>query len=179
MRRPPLQAALPGREKDVTTPDPDRRDLPNGRDVGSSGDDGDLWQKLLADNERAIRASAPREPSARERAAAQPPFRLGDAPGSHRSEAVGELWEPPAPQPSWSELDRPARIRRAGRMIATVAALGLALGAWSWLSTMAGTPGGDPGSTIQQVEEAPNAVPATSPASTSTPVVPTSTVSIG
>ncbi|CAM5637050.1 MULTISPECIES: hypothetical protein [Streptomyces] len=157
----------------MTIPDPDRRGIPNGRD------DGDLWQKLLTDNEQAIRASAPREPSARERAAAQPSFKPDSGPQGYRVEAVGDLWEPPAPQPSWWELDRPARIRRAGRMLATVAVLGLALGAWSWLSTMAGAPGGDPGTTIQQVEEAPDAVPATSPAPTSTPAVPTPTVSIG
>lgn len=173
----------------MTTPDPDRQGTPDDPDVTPSGA-GDVWLKFLADNEPAIRKSAPKEPSAQERATARPPRRLdadrqnprrprpGHTPADDRTEAVGDLWRPDGPRPAWRELDSPARLRRAGRVIATVTAIGLALGAWSLLSTTAGAPGDEPGgSTVQEVEEAPDAIPTTSPGSTA--VEPTPTVAIG
>ncbi|MBB6417850.1 hypothetical protein [Streptomyces sp. AK010] len=91
---------------------------------------------------------------------------------------MGELWQPVDPRPAWRDLDGPARLRRTGRVIGTAAAIGLALGAWSLLSTTAGAPSGDPGgSTVQEVEEAPGAIPTTSPGSSA--VVPTPTAPIG
>ncbi|WP_202509769.1 hypothetical protein [Streptomyces sp. SID5643] len=62
-------------------------------------------------------------------------------------------------------------------MIATVAAIGLALGAWSLLSTMAGTPNDGPrGGTVQEVEEVPEALPTTSPGSTAVEPAPTAPI---
>ncbi|MFF9121309.1 hypothetical protein ACF09Y_38140 [Streptomyces massasporeus] len=62
-------------------------------------------------------------------------------------------------------------------MTATVAAIGLALGAWSLLSTVAGTPNDEPGGgTVQEVEEAPEVVPTTSPGSTAVEPAPTAPI---
>ena len=162
----------------MTTPEPDRQGTPDGSDATPSGT-GDVWLKFLADTERAIRESAPKEPSARERASARPPRRLDagrqqppgrrpdHAPTDDRADAVGEVWQPESPGPAWRELDGPARLRRAGRVIATAAAIGLALGAWSLLSTTAGDPAQEPGvGRVQDVEEAPAAFPTTSPGPT-------------
>ncbi|CAM5703135.1 hypothetical protein SAFG77S_00198 [Streptomyces afghaniensis] len=91
----------------------------------------DVWLRFLTDSEHAIRASAPREPSAQERAAGlrlRPPY------------AVGDLWQPEDlwVRVAWRDLDRRAKVRRVGRVVATAAAVALALGAWSQLSTGAG-----------------------------------------
>ena len=105
----------------------------------------DVWLRFLTDSEHAIRASAPREPSARERAAGR---RLQPPP------TVGDLWQPEDlwVRVAWRDLDRRARVRRAGRVVATAAAMALALGAWSQLSA---GPGTRPGTgTVRQVEEA-------------------------
>lgn len=141
-----------------------------------------VWRMFLADNEHAIRASAPREPSARDRT---PGWRPGpaigtdpavgpavgpvmepaadsavdpDTPVGRRSDTVGEPWRPEDPWtgPAWRELDGRARFRRVGRMIGTAAAVALALTAWSQLSTGPGTPGGGPADTIgRRLEESP------------------------
>ncbi|AQS67558.1 hypothetical protein [Streptomyces pactum] len=109
-----------------------------------------VWRKFLEDDEHAIRASAPREPAARERTSG---WRPGPPP-----DVVGEPWDPEDPWagPVWRELDGRARIRRVGRVIGTAAAVALALTAWSQLSTGPGTPGGGPADTIgQHLEESP------------------------
>jgi hypothetical protein len=106
-----------------------------------------VWLRFLTDSEHAIRASAPREPSARERAAGrqlQPPH------------TVGDLWQPEDlwVRVAWHDLDRRAKVRRVGRVVATAAAVALALGAWSQLSAGAGT-GTRPGTgTVRQAEGA-------------------------
>lgn len=116
----------------------------------------DVWLRFLTDSEHAIRASAPREPSARERAAGrrlQPPH------------AVGDLWQPEDlwVRVAWSDLDRRAKVRRVGRVVATAAAVALALGAWSHLSADAG-PGTRPGTgTVRQVEGATARLPTATP----------------
>ncbi|MEU0898291.1 hypothetical protein [Streptomyces massasporeus] len=162
----------------MTTPEPDRQGTPDESDATPPGA-GEVWLKLLADDERAIRESAPKEPSARERASARPARRLDanrqhtrgprpdHTPAHDRTEAVGDLWQPEGPEPAWRELDGPARLRRAGRVIATVAVISLALGAWSLLSTTAGTPSDEPDvhtvqevEEVEEVEEAPAPVPA-------------------
>ncbi|MDG9715458.1 hypothetical protein [Streptomyces sp. DH24] len=147
----------------------------------------EVWLKFLADSESAIRASAPREPSARERARArhrpldavdraadggtteqdvrrQPPHRPADP----ETRPVGDVWQPEDPWagPAWRELDGRARLRRVVRVIATAAAITLALGAWSLLSIGAGTPSGTPnGTTVEQLEGAPGGVPTATHAS--------------
>ncbi len=60
------------RETAVTTPDPTGRGTPHDPEHTPSHG-GDVWLKFLADNERAIHDSAPREPSARERTIGRPP----------------------------------------------------------------------------------------------------------
>jgi hypothetical protein len=123
----------------------------------------DVWLRFLTDSEQAIRASAPREPSAKERAAGrqlQPPY------------AVGDLWQPEDlwVRVAWRDLDRRAKVRRVGRVIATAAAVALALGAWSHLSTGVGT-GTRPGTgTVRQVEGATARLPTATPFPSSTPV---------
>ncbi|MFH8897641.1 hypothetical protein ACH4HG_14775 [Streptomyces coeruleorubidus] len=123
-----------------------RRETPDEPD-GTPPVPDDVWLRFLTDSEHAIRASAPREPSAREREAGrrpQPPH------------TVGDLWQPEDLRVpvAWRDLDRRARVRRVGRVVATAAAVALALGAWSQLSAGAGT-GTRPGTgTVRQVEGA-------------------------
>ncbi|MEU0224304.1 hypothetical protein ABZ177_08130 [Streptomyces sp. NPDC006284] len=134
----------------------------------------DVWRRFLQDDERAIRASAPREPSARER--------LPDGGGPDAgpwagpaSAGVGEPWHPEDPwaRPAWRELDTRARLRRTGRVIGTAAALALALTAWSQLSAGGGTPGGGPADTIGRRPEGP--VPSTAATLAPTATGPAST----
>ncbi|GAA3506380.1 hypothetical protein GCM10019016_134950 [Streptomyces prasinosporus] len=137
----------------------------------------DVWQRFLTDDEHAIRASAPREPSARQRASGrwpQPP-RTDDGTEQRyaAADAVGDLWRPDDPWegPSWRDLDGRGKVRRAGRVVGTAAAIALALGAWSQLSTGAGAPAGTTGDTVlQQSEDA----PAELPTATSRPAGPAS-----
>jgi hypothetical protein len=154
----------------VTTQGPGGQGTPEERDGTLSASE-EVWLKFLTDSEGAIRGSAPREPSARERAPGRHP-RTIDADRTERrsrypheaqadceTDAVGELWQPDDPRvvPTWRELDGRARLRRVGRVIVTAAAITLALGAWSWLSTSADAPGERPhGTIVQQMEDAPH-----------------------
>ncbi|MFJ8050249.1 hypothetical protein [Streptomyces luteogriseus] len=140
----------------MTTEEPDGRGTPR-EPHGVPPVPDEVWLRFLTDSESAIRLSAPREPSARERAAGrqlQPP------------RAVGDLWQPEDlwVRVAWRDLDRRSKVRRAGRVVATAAAVALALGAWSQLSTGAGTGHRPDGSTVRQVEGA------TARLSTATPV---------
>ncbi|MEU3510739.1 hypothetical protein ABZ733_23145 [Streptomyces longwoodensis] len=101
------------------------------------------WGKFLRDTEEAIRRSAPREPSARERASGAGVDHVGvdhvgvdhvgvngagvngvggdDAGGDDAgvNDAVGEVWcpgESPA-APAWRQLDPAARVRRLARFL--------------------------------------------------------------
>ena len=231
-----------GKRGNMTASGPGGGATPEERD-GTPSVPEEVWRKFLADSERAIRATAPREPSARERAQGhrpRPPATgpardehrepgpgtgalpgSGDAhpaephpgadadtflgtgalpgsdarpapdlrpgadarpapdprpgayprprprpgvvrPGSGASpsgegvDAVGDLWCPQEPWagPAWCELDGRARLRRAGRVVGTAAAVALALTAWSQLSTGPGTPARGPGDTIgRRLEE--------------------------
>jgi hypothetical protein len=146
----------------VTTEEPGGRGTPR-EPHGVPPVPDEVWLRFLADSESAIRLSAPREPSARERAAGrqlQPPH------------AVGDLWQPEDlwVRVAWRDLDRRSKVRRAGRVVATAAAVALALGAWSQLSTGAGTGHRPGGSTVRQVEGA------TARLSTATPVPSASSV---
>ncbi|MFD8522685.1 hypothetical protein ACFV2D_22125 [Streptomyces capillispiralis] len=149
----------------MTAQGPDDGGTPEERD-GTPSLPEDVWQRFLTDTEHAIRATAPREPSARRRvpgAWPPPPHTGGTGPGPDTgSEPVGELWRPDDPWdgPSWRDLDGRARLRRAGRVVGTAAAVALALAAWSQLSTGAGAPAEGPGDTVlQQSEEAPAELP--------------------
>ncbi|WP_435879603.1 hypothetical protein [Streptomyces flaveolus] len=215
----------------MTASGPDGGATPEEQD-GTPSVPAEVWRKFLADSEEAIRATAPREPSARERSQGhrpRPPAtgpardgRLGAGPGTggfpgsgdaHPApdplldadadtflgtgalpgsdarpspdlrpgayprprprpgavrpgsgaspggdgvDAVGDLWCPQEPWagPAWRELDGRARLRRAGRVVGTAAAVALALTAWSQLSTGPGTPARGPGDTIgRRLEE--------------------------
>lgn len=139
----------------MTTEEPDGRGTPH-EPSGIPPFPDEVWLRFLTDSESAIRVSAPREPSAEERAAGrrlQPPH------------AVGDLWQPEDlwVRVAWGDLDRRAKVRRAGRVVATAAAVALALGAWSQLSTGAGA-GHRPGeSTVRQVEGATARLPTATP----------------
>ncbi|MGX1562189.1 hypothetical protein [Streptomyces sp. NPDC055506] len=139
----------------MTTEGPGGRGNPDEPDGVPSIPD-EVWLRFLSDSEHSIRASAPREPSAKERAAGrrlQPPH------------SVGDLWQPEDlwVRVAWRDLDRRAKARRAGRVVATAAAVALALGAWSQLSTGAGT-GHQPGTgTVRQVEGATARLPSATP----------------
>lgn len=143
----------------MTAQRPDDGGTPKERDDGTPSLPEDVWQRFLTDNERAIRATAPKEPSALQRTR---PGADDGAPREDAVEAVGDLWHPDDPWdgPSWREMDRRARLRRVGRVVGTAAAIALALGVWSQLSTGAGTPEEGPGDTVlQQSEEAPAELP--------------------
>lgn len=132
----------------------------------------DVWLLFLTDSERAIRASAPVEPSARQRAAVRRsvPTQRDDGPGDDVAEAVGDLWHPEEPWegPSWRDLDGRARLRRIGRVVGAAAAIALALGAWSHWSTGAGGAPGGPGDTVlQQSEDLPTGLPTATSSPTS------------
>ncbi|MFJ8953130.1 hypothetical protein ACIRO1_23730 [Streptomyces sp. NPDC102381] len=73
------------------------------------------WRKFLTDSEHAIRRTAPREPSAHERAASSP---------AHE-EPVGELWTPKGHDPvrRWHDLSRRERSRRCARLVGAVTTL--------------------------------------------------------
>ncbi|MFC8218578.1 hypothetical protein ACFUTY_10420 [Streptomyces sp. NPDC057362] len=128
-----------------------------------------VWRLFLEDDERAIRASAPREPAARDRFPGRQPEPPADRPArpvrssspsspSLTSDTVGEAWRPEDrwAGPAWRELDGRARARRVGRVLGTAAAVALALTAWSQLSTGPVTPGSGPAETIgQRLEESP------------------------
>lgn len=86
-----------------------------------------VWFEFLTDTEAAIQESAPKEPSARERAGAPVPGETPDFP------FVGEPW-----QPGGTCSDRPRRrlgaresLRRAGRLSGALATLALLLGLFS------------------------------------------------
>lgn len=120
----------------------------------------EVWLRFLTDSESAIRASAPREPSARERAAGRQP---------QPAHTVGDLWQPEDlwVRVAWRDLDRRARTRRVARVVATAAAVGLALGAWSQLTTGAGDRPGDPA--VRQVEGATVPLPTPTPLPSGSP----------
>jgi hypothetical protein len=140
---------------------------PQGREPTPSLPD-DVWQRFLMDDEHAIRASAPKEPSALQRAARPWPRPAPAADAAERergsAEAVGDLWHPDDPWegPSWRSLDGRARRRRVGRVVGAAAAIALVLGVWSVTSTGRAPRHEGPGDTIlQQSEEAPVELPAT------------------
>lgn len=140
----------------MTIPGPDGEEVPDEPDAVPPAAD-ELWLRFLMDSEQSIRTSAPREPSAQERVSArQPPHRepgrtaraeprFRDARANDWTNTVGDPWQPDDPWPLWRDLDGPARIRRLGRAVVTAAAIAVALGAWSILSTRAGVPGDGPG----------------------------------
>lgn len=158
---------------DVTAQRPENGETPEGGDGAPPLPD-EVWQRFLTDNEHAIRASAPVEPSASQRAAGRRPQPVRpaarcDAEGQEDDTTafVGDLWHPEDPWegPSWRNLDGRARVRRVCRVIGTAAAIAVAVGAWSLLSTGAGTARQEPGETVlQQSEDIPAELPtATSP----------------
>ncbi|WP_328349406.1 hypothetical protein OG800_01825 [Streptomyces sp. NBC_00445] len=157
----------------MTTQEPDGEGTPEKRG-GTPSTSEEVWLKFLTDSEGAIRRSAPKEPSARERAPGPHPRTAGadragprtryphDESASSGMDAVGDLWQPDDawPGPPWRNLDRRARLRRVGHVIATAAAVALALGAWSWFSTSAGTPDDATDDIIvQQLEDLPHELP--------------------
>ncbi|MCI4145260.1 hypothetical protein [Streptomyces sp. MMS20-AI2-20] len=150
----------------MTAQGPDDGGTPRDGEDGVPSLPDDVWQRFLRDSEHAIRTSAPKEPSALQRAAGRsfqpPPHARPEPPRREAPDAVGDLWHPDDPWdgPPWRDLDGRARLRRVGRVVGTAAAIALALGLWSQLSSGAGTPAEGPGDTVlQQSEEAPVTLP--------------------
>ena len=94
----------------VSTPHPTGRCHDTRRSVRAD----DVWQRFLSDSEQAIRHSAPREPSAEERAA--PPgtrhtgIKAVTPATTEHLRMVGEPWQSQDPpgRPAWRELDAPS-----------------------------------------------------------------------
>lgn len=111
------------------------------------------------DSEEAIARSAPREPSARERAG-----------HPERNVRVGDAWycEDAPAEPPWRHLDTHGRIRRLGRILAGAAALAVLLGLFSCLPQKPpGLPAGpestSPPRTSSAVVESPSPAPPSLP----------------
>ncbi|MEV7891828.1 hypothetical protein ACWD3I_48335 [Streptomyces sp. NPDC002817] len=151
----------------MTTQGPGGNGTPEEPDGTPSGTE-EIWLKFLTDSEAAIRRSAPKELSARERApgrrprpadtdrSEQRPRHTHEGAAAYETDAVGDLWQPDDPWagPAWRDLDNRAKLRRVGRVAVSAAAIILALGAWSWLSTSSDTPHNTPDNTlVQQLEE--------------------------
>ncbi|MER6530616.1 hypothetical protein [Streptomyces sp. NPDC001508] len=157
----------------MSTRQPDS-DGPTGGGDGAAPVPDTVWQQFLDDSERAIRRSAPREPSARERAVPPP---AAPRPTAPRPDAVGELWQPRELSygPAWRDLDGPARRRRVGRVLGTVAAAALALSALSLLPAgPGGGPAGPDDATSQRSEDVADPLPtATASPDVLMPPVPT------
>ncbi|MGP2437216.1 hypothetical protein [Streptomyces sp. JW3] len=140
----------------------------SGAGAGSGGTPDEVWQKFLTDSEDAIRASAPREPSARDRTPGWRPPPAATGP----TEAVGELWRPDdtEPEPAWRELDGRGRLRRVARVLVTAAAVVVALTVWSQLTSDSQAPSGGPGdSLVERLENAPAGLPTAAPAPAAVP----------
>lgn len=164
----------------VATEQPGSTGTPGDRNHAPSVPD-QVWQKFLEDSERVIRDSAPREPSALERSALSGLHLLETAAAAQQTErqrhpqdearreewteSVGELWQPEDlwTGPTWREMDGRAKLRRVGRVgrvLGTVAAVTVILGAASRLPTGSGNGyerHGD--ATQQQWEESPDELP--------------------
>ncbi|MEV3930611.1 MULTISPECIES: hypothetical protein [unclassified Streptomyces] len=130
----------------------------------------EIWRRFLEDSEHAIRRTAPREPSARERIEAADQFRAAYDPSASQArseiEAVGDLWQPTAApvRPPWRTLDGRGRLWRATRIVGTVSALIAVLATMSRLST-GPTLRTEPhiGVTLEQSEEASDGLRPTAP----------------
>ncbi|MFE1248008.1 hypothetical protein [Streptomyces sp. NPDC058735] len=149
---------------------------------GTPGAQDEVWLRFLTDSESAIRACALKEPSADERVSGRAPRPAADReterprpladghddhPSPVGSEAVGALWQRDymTAGPAWRDLDGRARLRLVGRAVTTAVAIALALVVWSRLSPDSGTGTGEPtGDVVQQLEDAPGDLPATTPA---------------
>ncbi|RDD87578.1 hypothetical protein DVZ84_18235 [Streptomyces parvulus] len=107
-----------------------------------------VWRHFLTDSEEAIAASAPREPSARER--------TGHPAGNRH---VGDAWscDGPVTEAPWRHLDTRGRTHRLGRILAGAAALAVLLGLFSCLP--------------REPVDLPTGPESTSPAQTSSAVV--------
>ncbi|MFF5980510.1 hypothetical protein ACFY78_16870 [Streptomyces olindensis] len=116
----------------------------------------EVWQRFLRDSERAIGASAPKEPSAQERMDRAERLRAGERVASHRQdgqeqiEAVGELYDPEDrwQGPAWQDMDVRARRRLIGRGLGLVTAIVVVLGASSQFSSDSGKGVGTPGDMV-------------------------------
>ncbi|NEC09616.1 hypothetical protein [Streptomyces sp. SID7909] len=90
-------------------------------------DPDETWRKFLQDDEDAIRRTAPREPSARERAEELfRPSAVNEGSVGHPTgfEPVGETWVlEPAESVAWRDLDASGRMRRAASAAGVLAVL--------------------------------------------------------
>ncbi|MDX2681681.1 hypothetical protein [Streptomyces soliscabiei] len=96
--------------------------------IQGPSDPDSVWLKFLTDDEEAIRKSAPREPSARDRA-------LWHSSAMREADTVGDVWRPDddRPGPSWRHLDSRERARGLLRVLVGMAALVALLGIFSWI----------------------------------------------
>ncbi|MET8947700.1 hypothetical protein ABZX30_30225 [Streptomyces sp. NPDC004542] len=149
----------------MTADRPHDSDIPEDRDDLTAFPD-EVWQRFSTDSERAIRRSAPREPSARERAA-----RASRGAGTGRTvpDTVGEPWWPDESGSAWHALDGRARRRRVGRALGVVAVLAV-VGVVTWATGPSGPPV-ERGTTSTESVDAPDEAPAV-PAGPGSPVPP-------
>ncbi|MDI3423467.1 hypothetical protein [Streptomyces luteolus] len=125
---------------------------------GEPGPPDDVWQRFLHDSEAAIRRTAPKEPSARERAAAPV---TAVAPPAAGGDAVGELWHPrpERERAAWRDLDGRGRLGRTARTVGAAAVFVAVLATVSLLSNAPAPRGDRPGVVLQESEPAPTERP--------------------
>ncbi|MDQ8702939.1 hypothetical protein RCO28_10625 [Streptomyces sp. LHD-70] len=118
----------------------------------------DVWQRFLHDSEAAIRRTAPREPSARERAT-MPGTAV--APSAAGGDAIGELWHPrpERERAAWRDLDGRGRLGRTARALGAVAVFVAVLATVSHLPNAPAPQADRPGVVLQESEPAPTERP--------------------
>ncbi|MFJ8749311.1 hypothetical protein ACIREO_08255 [Streptomyces sp. NPDC102441] len=118
----------------------------------------EVWRKFAEDTEGAIRGSAPREPSARERGSG---IRVTGEYGAGRGAAdepvrwVGECYDAPQGRRTWRELSGWARLRYVGQVIVTAAVLTVLLLTVSRRPSEPEPGAGRPGDVMLQEREGP------------------------
>jgi hypothetical protein len=95
-------------------------------DDGASSVPNAVWRRFAEDSEEAIRLSAPREPSARERAI-PPPDGTSVPAEAPPADWVGESYDASPKQPGWRDMSERERLLHLARMLLVVVVMTVVL----------------------------------------------------